>query len=43
MGDKYCPVSAWKKAKDKGFSPYEQVKIGKKISKIMKGCDCDKK
>jgi len=39
----YCPVTAWKKAKEKGLSSYEQVVIGKEVSKKLKECNCRKK
>ena len=39
----YCPIGAWKKAKDKGLSPYEQVVVGKEVSKKIKACNCSDK
>lgn len=40
---KYCPVEAWKKAREKGLPPSEQVNVGKEVSKLLKQCNCGKK
>jgi len=34
----YCPINAWKEGKKRGLSPYEQVEVGKTVSKIINGC-----
>lgn len=42
LTNKYCPIPAWKKAREKGLSPSEQIELGKEISKMVKGCNCNK-
>jgi len=38
----YCPINTWKKAREAGLSPSEQVELGKEVSKVIKGCNCNK-